>query len=971
MAQENSTTKQLEGEVHFIRKANKNDTQKVITQDLLTTEDEFQSLYFTPRKNTNVVIEPPYNPLQLASLVHRNNILAQCIATMEVNIDGSGYTFELLDKEKDKVTGDTITDSGDKDNKGMSQDDSPGGLPASQRPQDYSTPPIQKADKDGDTTSISDDTNQVVDKELEMLEHFFNEPYPGMSFTTLRRKVRVDMEATGNGYIEVIRNLAGEVVFLRHLESVLMRLVKLDAPTDVEVTVTRGDKDFKAVLPMRERRYAYKVGAHIVYYREFGASRQVNKKTGAWMEKGSDDEKNIAILGSEVLHFTVTKDFRTHYGLPRWLNQLPSVLGSRKAEEYNLEFFDAGGLPPAIIFIQGGALVGGVKEQLNHYLSGKASQKHRAAIVEVMSTSGSLDSAGSVSVKTERFGPSATDSMFSSYDTACGEHIRKAFRIPPILLGTSSDYNRACYSDDTETLTDHGWINWDQYEPEMKIATVNPQTMALEYHYPFGKRALVYDVTNLDMYHIKQDRIDILVTPEHRMLFAIDNKYYQSGRGNWQIQAIEDMVKHKRIRLRNHIKSFTQLKELEFFEVPKVKTGTYDESSLGGQSISGDTFLEFLGYWVSEGSASDAYSQRGVVTVSQKKAVGVELISKCFTKLNSEGLKTYIYNPTEDGTRMNWSVKNFGLKEWLLKYSGHKCFNKRLPPLFRELPQRQLRILFDALMLGDGHISIKENHKCGVYHTTSKLLADDVQELAIRLGMRANLTKTVTFGKRPNYRVNVTWNEIDNMVHVENNISKVNYSGKVYCFSVPNGIFITRRNGMVAIQGNTSESAVQTAENQVFQPERFLFDEIINTTIIKALGAKRYRFRSLSMNISDPQIQLNTLTAAGALIKGEDFVEVANELSGLKMKYSAEAEAANKQQGQPDMGGGMDGGMGDPQEYQDGQTNPPPGQSDPNELSQPPQGNQFRGFSPQQQYGDTNSAAELGQSPPINYSGRY
>lgn len=605
-------TKKIEGEIHFVRKANKSDTLQVITQSNLTTEDEFQSLYFTPRKNTNVVIEPPYNPLQLASLVHRNNILAQCIATMEVNIDGSGYTFELLDKEKDKITGDSITDSGTKDNKGMSQDDSPGGLPESQRPQDYNTPPIQKGSKEIGTT---DESDPVVDKELEMLEHFFNEPYPGMSFTTLRRKVRVDMEATGNGYIEVIRNLAGEVVFLRHLESVLMRLVKLDAPTDVEVTVTRGDKDFKAILPMRERRYAYKVGAHIVYYREFGASRQVNKKTGAWIEKNSEDEKNIEILGSEVLHFTVTKDFRTHYGLPRWLNQLPSVLGSRKAEEYNLEFFDAGGLPPAIIFIQGGALVGGVKEQLNHYLSGKASQKHRAAIVEVMSTSGSLDSAGSVSVRTERFGPSATDSMFSSYDTACGEHIRKSFRIPPILLGTSSDYNRS-----------------------------------------------------------------------------------------------------------------------------------------------------------------------------------------------------------------------------------------------------------------------------------------------------------------------------------------------------------------------TSESAVQTAENQVFQPERFLFDEIINTTIVKALGAKRYRFRSLSMNISDPQIQLNTLTAAGALIKGEDFVEVANELSGLKMKYSAEAEAANKQQGQPDMGGGMDGGMGgdqEYQEYQDGQTNPPPGQGDPNELSQPPQGNQFKGYSPQQQYGDPNSAVEYGQAPPINYSGRY
>lgn len=612
MDQNNDTAKKIEGDIHFIRKANKQDTQQVITSSVLELSDEFQSLYFTPRKNTNVIIEPPYNPLQLATLIHRNNILAQCIVTMEVNVDGSGYTFELLDEEKDKITGDTITDTDQKTSVGMVQDGSPMGIPASQKPQDYkSVSQIQKVIKASpQSPSKDEDSAEPVDKELEMLEHFFNEPYPGMSFTTIRRKLRHDIEATGNGYLEVIRNIAGEIVFVRHLDSVMMRLVKLDAPTDVEVTVTRGDKEVKAILPLRERRYAYKVGATILYYREFGSSRKVNKKTGAWIEPDSEDNKKIDILGSEIIHFIATRDFRTNYGLPRWINQLPSVLGSRKAEEYNLEFFDAGGLPPAIIFIQGGALVGGVKDQLQHYLSGKASQKHRAAIVEVMSTSGSLDSAGSVSVKVERFGPSATDIMFNNYDIACGEHIRKSFRLPKVLVGDTDIANRS-----------------------------------------------------------------------------------------------------------------------------------------------------------------------------------------------------------------------------------------------------------------------------------------------------------------------------------------------------------------------VTEAAIQAAENQVFQPERYHFDEVINTTIIKALGAKKYRFRSLSMNISDPQIQLNTLTAAGALIKGEDFVDVANELSGLKMKYSAEAEASNKQQGMgqpPDQGGDPMGG--DPS--QDGQTNPPPGQGDPQSLPSPPQ---FQGNSAGQYLPNfsSNSGVELGQAPPLNGFNKY
>lgn len=470
MALGDTTTKQLDGQIHFIKKSVKADTQMAITTDPILMEDEFQSLYFTPKKNTNVIVEPPFNPLQLASLIHRNNILAQCVTAMEVNIDGSGYTFELMDAEKDDVTGDDpgINQNNTKSNVGQATDDNPSGLPQNatkmlkvtkaaplpakpQKPGQPTKPAPANQNYDdvdgstgnGITPDYSTPQSEDIDPELEMLEHFFKEPYPGMSFTTLRRKLRIDLESTGNGYLEVIRNIAGEVVFLRHLESVAMRLVKLDAPTNVEVTVVRGGKEVTATMPMRERRFAYKIGAHLVYYREFGSSRQVNKKTGSWIDKDSQDNKNPDVLGSEVIHFTVIKDFRTHYGLPRWINQLPSILGSRKAEEFNLEFFDAGGLPPAIIFVQGGALVSGVKEQLQHYLSGKASQKHRAAIVEVMSTSGSLDSAGSVSVKTERFGASLQDAMFQNYDTNCNEHIRKSFRLPGILIGQTQDYNRA------------------------------------------------------------------------------------------------------------------------------------------------------------------------------------------------------------------------------------------------------------------------------------------------------------------------------------------------------------------------------------------------------------------------------------------------------------------------------------------------------------------------------------------------
>jgi capsid portal protein len=299
----------------------------------------------------------------------------------------------------------------------------------------------------------------------------------------------------------VIRNVNNEVVFLRHLDSSTMRLVKLDNPVAVERTIDRDGDIFKATIWVRERRFVQRVGTNYIYYKEFGSERRLDRETGAWIDGGSGqtgfpqinpgapygkakdstalltlkadfnqqrqmdngvapgpaatqrpanltnpDGTQKLNLASEVIHFICDKDATTPYGIPRWINNLPAVLGSRKAEEFNLDFFDAGGLPPAIIFIQGGALADSVKQQLLAYLGGNFKDKQRAAVIEAQSSSGSLDSAGQVKVTTERFGDNranGTDSMFQVYDEKCENHVRGAFRMPSIFLGKANDYNFA------------------------------------------------------------------------------------------------------------------------------------------------------------------------------------------------------------------------------------------------------------------------------------------------------------------------------------------------------------------------------------------------------------------------------------------------------------------------------------------------------------------------------------------------
>jgi hypothetical protein len=121
-----------------------------------------------------------------------------------------------------------------------------------------------------------------------------------------------------------------------------------------------------------------------------------------------------------------------------------SVLGSRKAEEFNLEFFDHGGLPPAMILIMGGQLSKESMTELTNYLAGKAAIKQRGVIAEIFAASGDLGSAGNVKVSVERFGDERQkDSMFQAYDERCAEHVRIAYRLPPMFLGLSEAYNFA------------------------------------------------------------------------------------------------------------------------------------------------------------------------------------------------------------------------------------------------------------------------------------------------------------------------------------------------------------------------------------------------------------------------------------------------------------------------------------------------------------------------------------------------
>ena len=346
-------------------------------------EDEYQDLYVGATRDQGV-LEPPYNLRTLDRLSQENNALSPCVEAMVTNVAGTGYDFESDDEE------------------------------------------------------VEDDED---DAKIQELREFFREPWPGVSFTTIRQELRRDLERTGNAYLEVLRNAQDEIVFLRHVDAKMMRLLKLDDPIPVEKTVRRKGRDVEITVMQRERRYCQIVnGVSLVFFRDFGASRDLHKSTGHWAPRGQRlPAKDRA---TEIIHFTCLPDAHTPYGVPRWISQLPSVLGSRKAEEFNLDFFDHGGVPPVLILLQGGTLQAETRQALEQKMSlGSAKSKNRVAVLEVEPTGGSVDHPTPARVTVERFGGERTsDSMFENYDAKCEERVRRSFRLPPIFVGQAADY---------------------------------------------------------------------------------------------------------------------------------------------------------------------------------------------------------------------------------------------------------------------------------------------------------------------------------------------------------------------------------------------------------------------------------------------------------------------------------------------------------------------------------------------------
>ncbi len=358
---------------------------------------------------------------------------------------------------------------------------------------------------------------------------------------------------------------------------------------------------------------------------------------------------------------------------------------------------------------------------------------------------------------------------------------------------------RQCYDEQTEILTEHGWKFFKDLKKCEKVASLND-----------GKLEFVFPTMYVDspysgkMFYIKSRQVDLAVTPNHNMYVNI-NKRANEWEGFKLIQMCE--VPKKRMRF---VKNAEWIgKETNFYEIPSIikkinKQCSYIEKPI---KVKMNDWIEFLGYYLSEGSYSTSKEIPYRIFLSQSlsnKKIRVKMIS-CLKRMG--------FDPKLNG--VNIVVNSKQLATHVMQFG--KSGDKFVPYEIKQLPPTQLKILYRALMDGDGHVN-KIDHE--TYVTSSTKLVSDFQEICLKIGMAANSYLVIKKGELrrvPDGRVSIMTNDIFELSVIKEkqcipninhsgkyrHICEKNYRGRIYCVEVPNHILYVRRNGIPVWCGNT------------------------------------------------------------------------------------------------------------------------------------------------------------------------
>jgi len=326
-----------------------------------------------------------------------------------------------------------------------------------------------------------------------------------------------------------------------------------------------------------------------------------------------------------------------------------------------------------------------------------------------------------------------------------------------------------CYDEETEVLTAAGWKRWPEVSEDDELATLNEE-QRVEYHRP---RRLIRYRHRGRMYRVESSGVDLLVTPDHKMYACLTTTWAGRKKTDYRLVSSEELGS----------RSHAYLKTGEWYDVRGGHLGVYS----------------LLGFAVGDGYIAEDSSR---LRFRLRRARKIAWLRRSCKSLG--------WDLHENRDRFAVSLPAEWRELFCAMYTGER--EKAIPQkLLATLPRSALQSLFDGLMEADGHRT--STGDC--YDTTSVVLAGQLQQVCLHLGLAANISQAkcyenreLSFGSRPLYRVHLVGRnlkpEVNKFAGSAGNTRWIkDWDGEVFCAEVPNNTLYVRRNGKPVWSGNS------------------------------------------------------------------------------------------------------------------------------------------------------------------------
>jgi GTP cyclohydrolase I len=338
-----------------------------------------------------------------------------------------------------------------------------------------------------------------------------------------------------------------------------------------------------------------------------------------------------------------------------------------------------------------------------------------------------------------------------------------------------------CYSEDTEVLTDRGFVPFSSLDQTELVAQYDVQSGRISYTQPLSYVATQYYGP---MHHWNSKSVDLLVTPEHRMLI----------RSEWGVRVGSPY----QVQRANTISQ--QLVYMPTAGYYEGEDSGVEFIQIGDLRLSISQYCGFMGIYLSDGSF-DLDNERTIITkgeANQKDYADVREF------LFSLPLNWKERRQIKGGPVTGFQCHNAALANYCSRFG--KAFDKYIPNEVFQAPLAARQNFLTLLLMGDGW-AMPESSQMGAA-SRSRKLAEGYQRLWITSGYGCRMTSSITGGapqwisRARQFRGNPK--ESSSLLK-ENRVID-DYKGIVYCVNVPSGALIVRRNGAVVVSGNCMES---------------------------------------------------------------------------------------------------------------------------------------------------------------------